>query len=422
MLDLVLKSRIPLIRATTRDRMNLVWVLEYFTDLPVKEMKITNPEAIPEETVVVVFPDKNKNFTWRKMYHAAQARSSVVVAMNVPPEDPMFDVGEVPVPKAMIRKWFKPMVLQGVVQKQDLPDLVSALGGCTIRQVSEYVRLTLARDHGLTRRGLVKTRKMFFSGARGLTNVDTQQQFYLPDPRLVEYVEREKTYFLHAPQPFLLPRGLLFDGPPGIGKTEGAKYIAAQWGVPLHRLDVGGAKEKWVGSSQEHMLTGLALVDQEEPCVLLLDEVEKVFSAQTHDSSGTTTEMLSQLLWWLAEHKTRVFTVMTTNAKNKIPKELYREGRIDQVMEFQGLSKSEAKQFVNALIASYGLEFVTAQEEEQFTLEVLQEAFSTPKESSSQFAKDLAASERAAHAALDTKVRKKIKDWSLLTQSGNQSE
>lgn len=79
-------------------------------------------------------------------------------------------------------------------------------------------------------------------------------------------------------------------------------------------------------------------------CVILLDEIEKVFGSQ-HDA-GVTSSLLGSLLWWLQEHKTQVFTIMTTNSKESIPKELYREGRIDAVMVFQGLeSLPEATEF-----------------------------------------------------------------------------
>lgn len=119
------------------------------------------------------------------------------------------------------------------------------------------------------------------------------------------------------------------------GKTTAAKRIASSFGVPLYRLDIGAMKGKYVGDSEGNLLAALAQVDQVEPCVVLFDEVEKVF--ETTGDSGVTASMLSQLLWWLAEHKTKVFSVMTTNNKDRIPEELYREGRIDGVMLFQGI-------------------------------------------------------------------------------------
>ena len=81
-------------------------------------------------------------------------------------------------------------------------------------------------------------------------------------------------------------------------------------------------------------------------CVVLIDEVEKAFASQ--NDTGVSSSLLGTLLWWLQEHKSRVFVVMTTNKKEVIPKELWREGRIDKVLTFQGLeSKAEALDFAD---------------------------------------------------------------------------
>jgi SpoVK/Ycf46/Vps4 family AAA+-type ATPase len=128
---------------------------------------------------------------------------------------------------------------------------------------------------------------------------------------------------------------LLFDGAAGTGKTAASKYIAQKFGVPLYHLDLGAMKGKYVGESEGNLIAALTQVDQVEPCVVILDEVEKIF--QNSGDSGVTSGLLSQLLWWLQEHKTQVFTVMTTNNRLAIPPELYREGRIDAVMVFMGL-------------------------------------------------------------------------------------
>src|SRR5581483_7259547 len=127
--------------------------------------------------------------------------------------------------------------------------------------------------------------------------------FYAPDDKLAAWIKKERTFFLHEKDDRLVPRGLLFDGPPGVGKTSGAKFIAEQWGVPLYRVDIGGTKNKWLGESEANWLANLSRLDNEEPCIALFDEIEKAFSVQHgHGDSGTTTTMLSQLLWWLAEH------------------------------------------------------------------------------------------------------------------------
>ena len=124
-------------------------------------------------------------------------------------------------------------------------------------------------------------------------------------------------------------------------------------GVPLYRVDVGGTKSKWMGESEGNLLANLARLDFEAPAVVILDEVEKVFSSNNMDTTGTTTTMLSQLLWWLAERRARVLVLMTTNDQTALPRELYREGRIDKVMWFDGLIASEAADFVSEVLKTF---------------------------------------------------------------------
>jgi SpoVK/Ycf46/Vps4 family AAA+-type ATPase len=235
--------------------------------------------------------------------------------------------------------------------------MLRALGGVTIKECAELAQLTMARDGGLTAQGIVATRKQFFQGQRGLTLVESHQDFYLPDPELAEWIERERPFFVNeGVDPRLVPRGLLLDGPPGVGKTSGAKYIADKWGVPLYRFDLSGTKDKYVGQSERFMSANLQRIDQEEPCVVLFDEIEKSFSVTHFGGDGNTSSgMLSQLLWWLAEHKSRVLSIMTTNDARKLPPELHRERRIDRAMELEGLSIDEAEGFVEALLKTFSI-------------------------------------------------------------------
>jgi hypothetical protein len=83
-------------------------------------------------------------------------------------------------------------------------------------------------------------------------------------------------------------------------------------------------------------------------CVVLLDEVEKVFV--TDSDNGVAQRMMGQLLWWLSEHRSQVLTVMTTNDKAKIPPELFREGRVDQTLVIPPMTGSQALQLSQAYL------------------------------------------------------------------------
>jgi hypothetical protein len=348
MLRLTVEASLPVVAVTTRDTMNFPDVLTQITGKIGVEFK-PDMSFKPKSLYFVTKKAKVDLFA---LYAKMVQMESTFIFVNVEKvEEPMFDAGEVPVPKELLMK----LMVEITEDEKKAETLIRGLGGCTLKEAAELARLTMARDNSLTVRGLTSTRKTFFQAQRGLTQIETKQNFYDPPPELAEWVLTEKEWFLKGTDHRLTPRGLLLDGMPGVGKTAGAKFIAEQFGVPLYRVDIGGTKGKFHGESESSMLANLARLDHEEPCVALLDETEKIFSTNNSDASGVTTTMLSQLLWWLAEHRSRVLTIMTTNNAKAIPKELYREGRIDQVMVFGGLEESAAKVFVVQVLATFGV-------------------------------------------------------------------
>lgn len=353
MLQLAVAAQLPLIATHTRDIINLTDVLKSLTKRTPVAYK---PGAAPSPSTMYyfVFPPRTDKIDLPlvQLYNTLSEIESSLLLVNPPfVYEPMFDAGEVPVPKKLLNDFMSEVVSD----KKFATELLRGFGGCTIKEAAELCRLTMAQDSSLTVKGIMQIRKTAFQASRGLTQVDADNTFYEPPKELVEFVKKEKTFFLTGTDPRLIPRGLLMDGPPGTGKTAASKWIAQQWGIPLYRVDIGGTKNKYVGESEANMLTNLGRLDREEPCVALLDEVEKVFATSSGDSSGTTSTMLSQLLWWLAERKSRVFVVMTTNNAKSLPKELYREGRIDSSMYFGGLDFQQAKAFLKAVLGTFKL-------------------------------------------------------------------
>lgn len=140
--------------------------------------------------------------------------------------------------------------------------------------------------------------------------------------------------------------------------TQGAKHLARSWGVPLYRMDAT-FQSKWVGESEGNIQRILNQAAQEAPCILLLDEVEKIFSkgsiSGAGGGSGVTSKAMSLLLWFMQENPARVFVIMTCNNKSIIPPELYREGRVAGTITFEGLKIEDAYVLADAIIASFKL-------------------------------------------------------------------
>lgn len=89
-------------------------------------------------------------------------------------------------------------------------------------------------------------------------------------------------------------------------------------------------------------------------CIVLVDECEKLFNGGS--DQGVTSRILSQLLWWMQAHRSRVFTIMTTNDSSAIPQELYRSGRIDKSFQIEKLSSGSAQILANQIAQSFGVE------------------------------------------------------------------
>ena len=176
--------------------------------------------------------------------------------------------------------------------------------------------------------------------------LSTDFLFYQPTLTIQGWLETSGRFLTEFDVPLLTPRGLLFTGPPGTGKTMAAKYLARELGLPLYHLDIASLMEKYVGESESNLRIALNQAEQSAPCVMLIDEVEKLFHGGS-DDSGVTSRMLSSILWWLQEHKAKVLTVMTTNKEEDIPPELYRAGRIDSEVNFTKLDGPAALMFAN---------------------------------------------------------------------------
>lgn len=163
------------------------------------------------------------------------------------------------------------------------------------------------------------------------------------------FVQR-KEFLLRPGRNMLRPRGVLFLGFPGCGKSHAARWIAQELKLPLVSMDIGRIQDRWVGSSEARMRTALRTLEAAAPVVLFIDEIEKALAGAGTESSGVTTRLVGQLLTWLSDHQVPVFIVATCNSA-EIPPELTRAGRFDASFLVQ-LPRPKERQQIAELIAS----------------------------------------------------------------------
>ncbi len=128
-----------------------------------------------------------------------------------------------------------------------------------------------------------------------------------------------------------LPRGVLLVGPQGTGKSLTAKAIAHSWSMPLLRLDVGRLFAGLVGASEARTRETIQRAEAMAPCVLWIDEIDKGFGGDARSDGGTSQRVLANVLTWMAEKTSAVFVVATANGVERLPGELLRKGRFDEI-------------------------------------------------------------------------------------------
>ncbi len=126
------------------------------------------------------------------------------------------------------------------------------------------------------------------------------------------------------------PKGIALIGIPGTGKSLTAKLIGSMWKLPLLRLDVGALFGSYIGESEERARRALRVAEAISPCIVWIDEMEKALAHGGNDS-GTSTRVFGTILTWMQEKTSPCFVVATANNISKLPPELLRRGRFDEI-------------------------------------------------------------------------------------------
>jgi AAA+ superfamily predicted ATPase len=127
------------------------------------------------------------------------------------------------------------------------------------------------------------------------------------------------------------PKGVLLLGVQGAGKSLCAKAIADDWNLPLLKMDPSSLYNKYIGESEKNFTRAIKTAEKMSPVVLWIDEIEKAFANNGDTDGGLSQRVLGLFLSWLQERKGDVFVVATANDVSKLPPELIRKGRFDEM-------------------------------------------------------------------------------------------
>ncbi|MBN8691072.1 MAG: AAA family ATPase [Armatimonadetes bacterium] len=151
---------------------------------------------------------------------------------------------------------------------------------------------------------------------------------------LKEWLQKRGTALTDKAREFGIPppKGLLLLGVQGCGKSLVAKAVGASWNLPLLKLDVGRIFGSLVGQSEENMRKAIRVAEGVAPCILWADELEKGFGGMGGGGdNGTGQRVLATFLSWMQEKTKPVVIIATANDVSKLPPELLRKGRFDDI-------------------------------------------------------------------------------------------
>lgn len=151
------------------------------------------------------------------------------------------------------------------------------------------------------------------------------------------------------------PRGMIVLGVQGCGKSLCARAVAGEWKLPLVKFDTAAVYDKYIGETEKRIRKVFQVAEGLAPCVLWIDELEKVFAGSGPDSAsadaGVSSRLLASFLSWMQDRKSPVFVAATCNNVTVLPPELIRKGRFDELFFVDLPNSAERKQIYSIQLA-----------------------------------------------------------------------
>lgn len=146
-----------------------------------------------------------------------------------------------------------------------------------------------------------------------------------------------------------VPKGMLFVGQPGVGKTLFARAIANEVGLPFYVVEGGAFSGIVFGLGVLKLKMLFAKLRRHEKAILFIDEIESMGSRRQQDrGAGAQSDLNMTLNTLLTEldgfHGSKMLLIGATNNDGMLDPALMRAGRMDRRIYFQPPNEDEREQ------------------------------------------------------------------------------
>lgn len=157
----------------------------------------------------------------------------------------------------------------------------------------------------------------------------------------------------------LIPKGIIFEGPPGTGKTFFAKAIATALDATAIVVSGPELKSKWVGESEQNLRQIFTRARQSAPAIIIFDELDSFATRRgTYTGSGVEHSMVNQLLTEMDGFRKEelVFIIGTTNFVESLDEALLRPGRFELTIKIPYPNEKDRRSILEVYTKKFDIE------------------------------------------------------------------